>query len=349
MKKVFSTLLAAGFIALVACGPSEDAKNAEQATADSIAAAQAADSAAAASWTLTTTKVGGDDCSAQVNNVIAGILAQTGNPVAGSVSNTYLTGTATAAVTPSDGDTFGGDVSQAAIQTMLSNCVGITVEIKKDNTIKSFKDNLLNATQVINWGPNGGSSGSSCLAQTYITVPATPKVYFSDFTRLTKCVAMNITLPAAPTTICSTGTAGNAAACSADDTTKMSTFLKTLNATISTQCSNDVQQLVGAVLGTNVTFSDLLNLTNTAVAPATANYNPNSVLIKAGLIDPVCAGATNVCHDMLIAGTYSPAVSSYPFLANQTALTEAYKKCVNSGVGNSVMAFGAFLAMQLFF
>ena len=48
MKKVFSTLLAAGFIALVACGPSEDAKNAEQATADSIAAAQAADSAAAA-------------------------------------------------------------------------------------------------------------------------------------------------------------------------------------------------------------------------------------------------------------------------------------------------------------
>jgi len=307
-----------------------------------------ADSAAAASWTLTTTKVSGDDCSAQVNNLIAGILAPMVAPAAGSstVSNTYLTGSATAAVTPSDSDTFSADVASV---TIFDKCAGITVAIKKNDTIKSFKDNLLNTTQVINWGPNGGSSGSSCLAQTYITVPATPKVYFSDFTRLTKCVAMNITLPAAPTTICSTGTAGNAAACSADDTTKMSTFLKTLNATISTQCSNDVQQLVGAVLGTNVTFSDLLNLTNTAVAPATANYNPNSVLIKAGLIDPVCAGATNVCHDMLIAGTYSPAVSSYPFLANQTALTEAYKKCVNSGVGNSVMAFGAFLAMQLFF
>lgn len=61
MKKVFSTLLAAGFIALVACGPSEEAKNAEQATADSIAAAAAADSirmaeeAAAAAASMDTT------------------------------------------------------------------------------------------------------------------------------------------------------------------------------------------------------------------------------------------------------------------------------------------------------
>lgn len=49
MKKVFSTLLAAGFIALVACGPSaEETKQAEQAAADSAAQAAAADSAAQA-------------------------------------------------------------------------------------------------------------------------------------------------------------------------------------------------------------------------------------------------------------------------------------------------------------
>ena len=55
MKKVFSTLLAAGIIALVACGPSEEAKNAEQAAADSVAAAAAADSAAAAAAAATAT------------------------------------------------------------------------------------------------------------------------------------------------------------------------------------------------------------------------------------------------------------------------------------------------------
>ncbi|MFM7217742.1 MAG: hypothetical protein ACKO1U_06965 [Bacteroidota bacterium] len=52
MKKVFSTLLAAGFIALVACGPSAEENKTEQAateTVDSAAATQevaAVDSAA---------------------------------------------------------------------------------------------------------------------------------------------------------------------------------------------------------------------------------------------------------------------------------------------------------------
>ncbi len=42
MKKVFSTLLVAGVIALVACGPSaEDKAAAEKAAQDSIAASQA--------------------------------------------------------------------------------------------------------------------------------------------------------------------------------------------------------------------------------------------------------------------------------------------------------------------
>ena len=43
MKKVLSTLLAAGFIAFVACGPSAEEKaNAEKAMQDSIAAAEQA-------------------------------------------------------------------------------------------------------------------------------------------------------------------------------------------------------------------------------------------------------------------------------------------------------------------
>ena len=43
MKKVFSTLLVAGFIALVACGPSAEEKAAaEKAMQDSIAAAEQA-------------------------------------------------------------------------------------------------------------------------------------------------------------------------------------------------------------------------------------------------------------------------------------------------------------------
>jgi hypothetical protein len=48
MKKVFSTLFAAGIIALVACGPSADQKSAEQMAADSIAAADSMAAAAAA-------------------------------------------------------------------------------------------------------------------------------------------------------------------------------------------------------------------------------------------------------------------------------------------------------------
>lgn len=48
MKKVFSTLLVAGFIALVACGPSAEEKAAnEKATQDSIAAANEAANTAA--------------------------------------------------------------------------------------------------------------------------------------------------------------------------------------------------------------------------------------------------------------------------------------------------------------
>lgn len=48
MKKVFSTLLVAGVIALVACGPSaEDKAAAEKAAQDSIAASQATNEQAA--------------------------------------------------------------------------------------------------------------------------------------------------------------------------------------------------------------------------------------------------------------------------------------------------------------
>lgn len=60
MKKVFSTLFAAGIIALVACGPSAEEKSAEQMAADSIAAADsaaAAEAAAAATAATDTTAV----------------------------------------------------------------------------------------------------------------------------------------------------------------------------------------------------------------------------------------------------------------------------------------------------
>jgi len=300
-----------------------------------------ADSAAAAEWTLLASAPAatGTDCSGQVNSFINNLFAPTfGDFTANTVLKT-ATANPTTAQTPADVDTI---KTGATIDTkILTNCGTISVEIAVGATLKSVRESILSATKVIYWGPTGESS---CLAQTNIVVPANATIYFSDFlvTNLDKCVALGVTLPTAPTTTCvkagTTPATGSSTACSADDSKKMVNFLATLNSTISTQCNTDVQQLVGAVLGSN--FTNLLNLTNGSYAG-----DPNSVRINLGLTDPVCGNATDVCQDMLIAGTYSP----YPFLANQTALSQAYKKCVNSGVGNSVMAFGAFLAMQLFF
>jgi len=304
-----------------------------------------ADSAASATYNFNTTKISGDDCSAQVNNFINGLFNRTSftTPSATTTNGILIfNSTVGQGYIPGLNDTINATTVINGAGKILSNCP-MNIIISVGDTLVSLKDKILNISDVNYW-----PQGLNCVSQLNVKRPANlSNVYCSDYSAANRSTCASI-VPV-PSFTCNL-TASIVTA------TILNSYLDNLKQTLGVTCAGDVKSIVNAVNGSLTDFTSILNTTITINAK---RFND--------LQDPVCYANSTDCEKAAIFGTYLASTnyqtaSKFNYSLNQTlsSLLADYKNCsapiptpsptpVSGSVKGSVIAFSYFIAIQLFF